>query len=127
MSGISFLSTPTVCGTTHTQDTISQPYQCIILFEVQTNTAYEEARCSFYLELVRIHPNPLGSFLYLSKLHELSDLGDPGQEPLIDLQGLLAVALLHLKVFLYRNNSCCEEEHLLNGYMVKGSHLSINC
>lgn len=51
---------------------------------------------------VRMHPNPLGSFLYLSKLHELSDLGDPGQEPLIDLQGLLAVTLLHLKVFLYR-------------------------
>lgn len=37
---------------------------------------------------------------YLSQLHELSDLCHPGQEPLVDLQGLLAVALLHLEVFL---------------------------
>lgn len=38
---------------------------------------------------------------YLSQLHELSNLCHPGQEPLVDLQGLLAVALLHLEVFLY--------------------------
>lgn len=39
--------------------------------------------------------------LYLSQLHELPNLCHPGQEPLVDLQGLLTVALLHLEVFLY--------------------------
>lgn len=38
---------------------------------------------------------------YLCKLHEFPNLRHPGQEPLVDLQGLLAVALLHLEVFLW--------------------------
>lgn len=37
---------------------------------------------------------------HLSQLHELPNLCDPGQEPFVDLQGLLAVTLLHLEVFL---------------------------
>lgn len=37
---------------------------------------------------------------YLCKLHEFPNLCHPGQEPLVDLQGLLAVTLLHLEVFL---------------------------
>lgn len=45
----------------------------------------------------------LKALSYLSQLHELADLRHPGQEPLVDLQGLLAVALLHLEVFLYGN------------------------
>lgn len=39
--------------------------------------------------------------LYLGQLHEFPNLRHPGQEPLVDLQGLLTVALLHLEVFLY--------------------------
>lgn len=37
---------------------------------------------------------------YLCKLHEFPNFCHPSQEPLVDLQGLLAVALLHLEVFL---------------------------
>lgn len=49
-----------------------------------------------------IHRNEgLLAALYLSQLHELPNLRHPGQEPLVDLQGLLTVALLHLEVFLY--------------------------
>ena len=40
---------------------------------------------------------------HLSQLHEFPDLCHPGQEPLVDLQGLLTVALLHLEVFLCEN------------------------
>lgn len=42
---------------------------------------------------------------YLSQLHEFPDLCHPGQEPLVDLQSLLTVALLHLEVFLYENKT----------------------
>lgn len=44
---------------------------------------------------------------YLRQLHEFPNLCHPGQEPLVDLQGLLTVTLLHLEVFLYENKQVC--------------------
>ena len=47
--------------------------------------------------------------LYLGHLHELPDLGHSGQEPLVDLQGLLTVTLLHLEIFLCTQH----EKHIM--------------
>lgn len=85
MSGMSFLSTPTVCKRQKCYYT-----QSISRLIRQTSIMQKQKALLIFIYLF---------IYYLSQLHKLSNLCHPGQEPLVDLQGLLAVALLHLEIF----------------------------
>lgn len=83
---MSFLSTPTVC------------YRKQIYIYLKNNIITLH-RLSFYSHYVS--QKKKDRWGYLSQLHEFSNLCHPGQETLVDLQGLLAFTLLHFEEFLY--------------------------
>lgn len=104
MSGMSFFSTPTVCKSKNQRgELIQQKYKYLTIVSTQAQ-----------LDIKR----------YLSELQELSDLGHSGQEPLVDLQSLLAVTLLHFEVLLCKGLGLVKV--LVCNYCIATHHYTYN-